>query len=205
MTDVYVLNKNLENVGIIDSYKSLIWVNRYNAVGDCELYAPAEAELLNILEIGNYLLRPDDEMICRIKKIELVTDAENGNYLIVSGWDSKSFLDQRIIWGTRSCCGNVEDFIRLIVDESLGEKASDSRRLRKTNGQNLFCLGDKANFKETVWQQISFKGFRLSECYHADFLSRCIDFQNGVEIGMLYDKESGKFIRQGDKSNKRAG
>lgn len=46
------------------------------------------------------------------------------------------------------------------------------------------------------------KGFKLSQCYHADFLSKCIDFQGGVEIGMLYDKESGKFTRQEDKSNK---
>lgn len=188
MTDIYVLNKNLENTGIIDSYKSLIWANRYNAVGDCELYAPAEAELLNILEIGNYLMRPDDDMICRIKKIELVTDAENGNYLTVSGYDSKSFLDQRIIWGTRSCCGNVEDFIRLLVDESLGEQASDARRFSKPNGQHLLRLGDKANFKETVWQQVSYKniGEKVREYCSKYNWGYKVSLQNGALYFQLY-------------------
>ena len=37
MRDVYILDKNLQSIGIIDGYKSLIWANRYGKLGDCEL------------------------------------------------------------------------------------------------------------------------------------------------------------------------
>lgn len=86
MNDIYVLNRNLQTIGIIDSYKSLIWANRYYAVGDCELYVPATTENLAILQKNNFLMRTDSNMICQIKKIELDTDAEEGNYLIVTGF-----------------------------------------------------------------------------------------------------------------------
>ena len=63
MDDVYVLNQNLQLIGIIDAYKSLIWANRYWTVGDCELYVVATTENLSILQKGNYLMRTNSEMV----------------------------------------------------------------------------------------------------------------------------------------------
>ena len=90
MEDIYVLNKNLKIIDVIDAYKSCIWSNRYNDLGDCELYIEASTKNLNTLKMGNYLIRLDDEMICKIKKVELDTNNEDGNYLIITGIDVKS-------------------------------------------------------------------------------------------------------------------
>ena len=156
MNDIYVLNKNLEAIGIIDTYKSCIWANRYNEVGDCELYIEATVEKMDLLVKGNYLMRLDDEMICQIKKIELDTDSENGNYLIVNAYDVKTFLDQRVIWGLSSVDGNVEDYLRDIVNRTLGNPTLSARQLKKANGQRLFYLGDKTNFTEVTTEQNSY-------------------------------------------------
>lgn len=156
MNDVYVLNKNLERIDIIDNYESLIWSNRYKEVGDCELYVSATKSNYESLKKGNYLMRTDDDMLCQIKKVELDTDAENGNHLIVTGYDCKKFLDQRVIWGIATVDGNVEDFIRSFVNNSLGDPNLSARQLRKANGQRLFYLGDKANFKEVLQEQVSY-------------------------------------------------
>ena len=156
MNDIYVLNKNLEPIGIIDTYKSCIWANRYNEVGDCELYVEATAEKMDLLVKGNYLMRYDDEMVCQIKKIELDTDSENGNYLIVTAYDTKIFLDQRVIWGLSSVDGNVEDYLRDIVNKTLGNPTLSARQLKKANGERLFYLGDKTNFTEVTTEQNSY-------------------------------------------------
>lgn len=156
MNDIYVLNKNLEPIGIIDTYKSCIWANRYNEVGDCELYVEATTKKMDLLVKGNYLIRYDDEMVCQIKKIELDTDSENGNYLIITAYDVKCFLDQRVIWGTSSVDGNVEDYLRNIINRTLGNPTLSARQLKKANGQRLFYLGDKANFTEVTTEQNSY-------------------------------------------------
>jgi len=157
MNDVYVLNRNLETIGIIDSYKSLIWASRYNTVGDCELYVPATNENLTMLKKNNFLMRIDNNMICQIKKIELDTDAEEGNYLIVTGYDVKQWLDQRVIWGTMNLDGNVENFIRSMVDKALGNAGLYARQIVNLNGSRIFYLGTAAGFTEVNTEQASYK------------------------------------------------
>ena len=157
MGDVFVLDKNLLPVGVIDSYKSLIWVNRYIDVGECELYMPATSDAVNLLQMGYYLSRIDDDMVCQIKKVEIDTDVDDGNYLIVTGYDVKGLLDQRIIWGTMTADGNLEDFIREMVTKTVITPSLGARAMLKANGSPLVQLGNKANFNEVITEQTSYK------------------------------------------------
>lgn len=157
MNDIYVLNKDLQKIGIVDSCKSVIWADRYHATGDCELYVPATAENLAMLRKNYYLQKVGNKMICQIKKIELDTSAEDGNYLVITGHDTKALLDQRIIWNTQNADGNVEDFIRSIVDGALGETAPEERQIVDTSGNLIFYLGTAAGFTEVTTEQVSYK------------------------------------------------
>ena len=157
MIDIYVLNKNLETVGIIDRYRSLIWADRYRELGDCEIYAEASPENIGLLQMGYYLARVDDVMVCRITKIELDTSAEDGDYLIATGTDVKGLLDQRIIWDTSICTGAVETFIRDLVTAAAINPADTARKLKKANGNALMALAATAGFTEQVDEQVSYK------------------------------------------------
>lgn len=157
MDDVYVLDKNLMVIGIVDAYKSLIWSNRYNELGDCELYLEATTEALQLLQKDYYLMRYDDDMVCQIKKIQLDTDAENGNYLTITGYDVKRFLDQRVIWSTMTCDGNLEAFIRQMVNKALVSPDLTARRIVSPNGTAIFQLGTAAGFTEVNTEQVSYK------------------------------------------------
>lgn len=155
MIDVYVLDKDLNVAGVIDSYKSMIWANRYNDIGDCELYLDASSEDIELLKMGYYLMRKDDDMICQIRRIDIETSEINGNYLAVYGVDVKAMLDQRIIWFTEQCEGNLESFIRKIVNE--GCSSSGARGFRRQDGTQLIILGNPANFTVAYSEQVSYK------------------------------------------------
>lgn len=185
--DIYIYDKNLAAIGIIDNYKSVIWANRYNDLGDCEIYLPANSDSLLILEKGNYIGRPDDDMICRIVKIEIDTNAEEGNYLVVTGSDAKSFLDQRIIWDTMQCDGNLEAFIRQIVNDTLCVPEDSDRQLKKANGGRLFFLGQLAGFPEVNTEQVSYKnvGEKVREycgTYHWGY--KVVNGADGLEFAI---------------------
>lgn len=176
MIDLYVYDTNLQLVGLVDAYTSLIWVPRYADLGDCEVYIEATTETLALLKKNYYLARNDDEMICQIKKIELDTDAENGNYLIVTGYDVKRFLDQRIIWYIMTCDGLLEDFIRDMITVSMideGDRAIPN-----------FELGAAAGFTEQNSEQVSYKnlGEKVREY--------CKKYGWGYRVRL----DSGKFI-----------
>lgn len=156
MIELYVLDKNLDRVGIIDAYKSLIWAKRYNEEGDCELYIQATEKNLNLLKRDYYLQRDDDDMVCQIKTIELDTSSEDGNYLIVKGKDIKHFLNQRIIWSQTNADGLVEDYIRELVSKSLCDTSDPERVMLNSDGEVLFQLAEPKGFLEVTTEQTTY-------------------------------------------------
>lgn len=184
MIDIYVLDGNLEQIGIVDNYTSLIWVNRYQTEGDCEIYIRATTENIKLFKKGYYLARNDDEMVCRIEKIELDTDTENGNYMTVTGYDVKKILGQRIIWSQSNVDGNVENYIRQLVYESLVNPNLSARQIKNANGRPNFFLGNKANFPEVTTEQATYKPIdeKVQEfCQRYDWGYKVI-----VDVGNFY-------------------
>lgn len=155
--DVCIFDEDLRLTAIIDGYKSLIWAKRYNEVGDCELYVPATAENLGAIRIGCYIGRTDDDMICRVRKLEIDTDAENGNYIIATGHAAQEFLDQRIVWETMTCYSNAEVFARRMVDNALGAGAAPERQLLDSGGGLIFGIGASAGLTDRLSEQVSYK------------------------------------------------
>ena len=154
---IYVYNQNLELTKIVTKYKSVIWAQRYQEVGDCEIYLPATDEYIQIFRVGYYLGRPDDNMTCRITKIEVKTDAEEGNYLTVTGTDVKSLLHQRILDGTFACGGSlVQTFLRSLVQSQIINAANPDRQMQKPNGDPLLALGYNYGLTDTDYQQFTY-------------------------------------------------
>ena len=96
--DLNVLNKNFLTVGIIDEYESFNWTDRYNEAGDFELTLLVTKEYLSVLKTDYYLYFNLSEHLMIIEGIEIKTDSEKGNRLIVTGRSLESLLERRIVW-----------------------------------------------------------------------------------------------------------
>lgn len=123
--DIYVFNNNLQIVGIIDTFISVIWTSRYYTSGDFELYVSATAEMLNIVKANYYLVRDKDingsvmHNVMIVKNIELKTDPDNGNTLTITGKSLKSIVGQRVIANQTSLKGSLKDCFNLLLIENL--------------------------------------------------------------------------------------
>lgn len=148
--ELYVLDANREQIGIIDDYKSLIWAKRYIQFGDCEIYVRACEEYFSLLRKGHYLYRDDDDMVCRIDKLELDTSAEDGNYLIATGNDCRSILNQRIIWEQINYSGTVENYIRTLIGRNMIFSTVPDRNI------DFFRLGLTAGLTDTIDEQTTY-------------------------------------------------
>lgn len=117
--ELYIKNKSLETIGIIDNTSSVIWTKRYNEFGDFEIYVRASKTLLDIVKPTYYVTRFDDDMVGIIEKITLTTDVENGDYITIVGRDILSLLTRRVFIGT-SKYNNLspEVVIRNMVDKN---------------------------------------------------------------------------------------
>lgn len=127
--EILVLNTKFEAVAVVDTFKSLIWTDRYNACGDFEIYLAMENRLLDFLRKDYYLWSQDSEHCMIIEDLSIESDAENGNYLTVTGRSLESILDRRIVWGQKVLEGSLQDAVKTLLDESVISPAVAERKI----------------------------------------------------------------------------
>ena len=93
------LNISLE--AVCDSFSSLLWDIEYYKCGAFEVYIAASLRNIEIFQTGRIVGRDDDkEHFGLIESVELETDVEDGDYLIVKGRFLMCLLERRIIYPT---------------------------------------------------------------------------------------------------------
>lgn len=148
--NVYVMNSSLERVGVIDSYRSIIWTQRYYTTGDFELYLDASDDNITLCQKGYYLYREGDyedgtfKSVMIIQYVQLDTSVDNGNTLIVKGSDIKSLIGRRIIWSQTVMSGTLEENIRSVITDNIISPSDSARTI------DNFVLGDELGTTSTV-------------------------------------------------------
>lgn len=106
--EIYEMHANGATVqitleAICDRFSSLLWDIEYYQCGQFEIYIAANAQNLSIFQMGRIVGRDDDRQHYGIiETVALATDAENGDYLTVTGRFLMSLLSRRIIYPTLS-------------------------------------------------------------------------------------------------------
>lgn len=116
MINIYVLNKDFETVGVIDTYESFIWTDRFRDYGDFELYSVVDSNILNWCQQDYYLQISASQHLMIIEGIEITTDVETGNHIKITGRSLESILDRRIIWDQTTVSGGKDHTLKTAVE-----------------------------------------------------------------------------------------
>lgn len=101
--NIYLYDHNFTPKGIIDVYTSMIWTERYNDVGDCEIVVPIQAPIAEQIKLGDYveLIEKSDEYNSgrNIMMINYINSVNNGKtqHIIFKGQDETRLLKQRCV------------------------------------------------------------------------------------------------------------
>lgn len=115
---------------ICDSFSSLLWDVEYYQCGAFEIYIAANPRNIEIFQTGKIVGRDDDkEHFGLIESVKIETDAEDGDYLIVSGRFLMCLLERRIIYPT--CSFTSQKSYSEIVQSVVSQNAvsADNRRI----------------------------------------------------------------------------
>ena len=141
--EVISFNTNMQKVAIVDSYNSFIWNDRYEDLGDFELYIPADAvELLANIHQDYYIQCSESNRTMIVEKIEYRTDLEDGSFVIISGHSLESILKRRIIWND--------------VDPNNEEDGSKITQVNLTKILNPLSEDEDAGADFPVWMAIQY-------------------------------------------------
>lgn len=127
--ELLILNTKLESDSIIDTYKSLIWTDRYSAYGDFEIYTSATIDVLRQVQKGYYLWNRESEHTMIIEDIEIQSSAEFGNDIAITGRSLESILTRRIVWKTTNLNGNLQNGIKQLIDDAIINPTDPDRKI----------------------------------------------------------------------------
>lgn len=179
----YLLNTDLEIINVIDAYKSYIWTNRFYEPGDFELCLPAEKHYMETIKHGCMLIREghlSNAMI--VYHVEIQSDIETGDMLIVKGYCLKSLLDRRIIWDQTNLKGNVEVAMRKLITENVISPKIEARKIP------FFELGELKGFTKTLSAQ--FTGKNLGEA----LTELCKSYEYGYDVLLDLNRKKFSFV-----------
>lgn len=133
--ELKIFNRELNLIGVIDSFSSLIWNRKYNSVGDFQLNILFTNEINSILKIDNIIYKDNGE--CGFISSKEIKISEDGTESIeVKGKFILGYLERRIIWGCEEINSNVIDAAYKLINNNCIE-CIDRRKI-----PNLF-LGEK--------------------------------------------------------------
>lgn len=146
-------NDTFTKIKVIDNATSVIWVKRFNAVGNFELYIRASTELLELFTGDIFITRDESNVGMYVEKVQLNTDSENGDYLVITGRSAECILSwrvvMRVVYSSEST--TAEYIIRNSIDKTL------INDIIPNNNISWLTLGEDHEWQDYITRQYTGK------------------------------------------------
>lgn len=161
-----VYDKNLNRVGTIETWVSLLWQEGYNTVGTFVIECQQTKEVAKLLKIGNYIGRGDFKTLCLIRSVEV-----RDHRIVANGHPAVNILGERV---STTIISN--------------ENAEEAMRSLVANMSQWECVevGELAGITENFERQISDK----------TVLEYCEEIAAEIEAGFIlrFDRTNKKLL-----------
>lgn len=127
--EAFILDSSFNTLGLIDVFESFIWTDRYLGYGDFEIYMSIASGIDEYIQQGNYVYINSSEHLMFIEELAIDTDPEKGAFLKVTGRSVEAYLERRIIWGRKTISGNLQDSIRMLLEENIISPENTHRKI----------------------------------------------------------------------------
>lgn len=127
--EALVLDTGFKAIGIMDSFESFIWTDRYFRCGDFEIYGLVSTEVLSLLKADYYLWNKDSEHVMIVEDIDVNTDVDDGNHITIKGRSLESIIDRRIVWTQTTINENLQNGVKKLLDENVISPTNSDRKI----------------------------------------------------------------------------
>ena len=174
--EIRVYTPELNLLGIVENFSSLLWDRKYSEAGRFELHVPVMADTVNYLKRGNIIAYEGAVEAGVIESI--VAEQGKNNQLTISGRFLESYLDRRLIYINGSTLNGVSHTFNFSGRVEVGMRTLISNAVAIP----LLQLGTLHGFTEEITFQATFQNLLRYESQLANsagFGFRCIpDFVN---------------------------
>ena len=148
-------NDTFTRIAVVDNATSVIWIKRFNAVGQFEVYIKASTELYNLLDGDIFVIRDDSNVGMYVETVKLTTDEENGDYLTISGRSAETILSWRVV--ERAVYSSASTTAESIIRSQLDLQLIYYELINNKNAIRWLTLGENHHWQDLVTRQYTGK------------------------------------------------
>lgn len=190
-----LLNENYIPLEVIDTYKSLIWTDRYDLCGEFELCLDPLSVIAKTIRKDYYLELDNSEHHMIIEDFNTETDFDDGDLLIVKGRSLESILDRRVVWPQTICDGNFQNQMEKLINDAIISPSITDRRIpnfvfKRSNDPNITKLTFKGQFTGDNLYTVVTEACRKAKCGFKILLTEDgkFEFQLYYGVDRSYDQ-----------------
>ena len=187
---IYILNRELERLGMVTDFSYLLWRTKYNEQGECEIIAPATKRNIELLQIENIIFRHDmkenNAMVIYYRKIER---NEYGERIInVKAFSMSTWLSRRIFYGNKYFILTPKGIIEFLINSECINPVLENRKINNIDIVNSEDFGDVI-LMQFGYENLLEKIESLCDTYDLGFRSKIDIVQNKV-LFEVYEGEN---------------
>lgn len=149
--EIYVLDRNLNIVGVISTYDSILWTEKVHEPGNIKAVFMFTEKMNKLLQRGYLLYKTDELQPAVITRKTLKLNKYGQQTITIQGYMVTRYFRQRIIWKKMIMKGTPEQLMRQMVQEQVIAPEDETRKIP------LIELGDLQNFDmDEVEKQITY-------------------------------------------------
>lgn len=149
--ELYIFDRGLNLLGILEGFFSLRWVRRYSKCGEFELHCGLTPETVSLLQRGNIVWKRDDHEAGYIEHRNLKQELDGKETLAVKGKFLTGYLSRRIIWGMENFNTTAENAIRELINKNVINPTNANRKI------NILALGTMKGYSGGITLQVSYR------------------------------------------------
>lgn len=180
--ELFVMDDKFKSLYNLDTFESLIWTERYNGCGNFEFYTPVNQSILQVVsaiqqkmeaKLDCYAWLKESQTTMVIEDLEITTDVETGNHLIVSGRGLESLLERRIIWEQTILNGDLQNGVKKLINEAVINPKILDRKIPK------FIFSDST---KKVITDLTIRAQYTGDNLYDTILKICDTYQLGFDV-----------------------
>lgn len=173
-----ILDKNMDTLGAVSVFNTLIWDRRYYDSGLFELYTPAE--FFELMNTGRYLYRSDRTDLGVIREVNFARDAKGARTAYCKGYFSEELLNDRVLNTQINITGTPEAIGRQLVQKFAINPTDAGRKIAHLqlgalsgvgSSITVMATGDRLGDKLYEVEKTQELSHRLAYDYQANTLS----------------------------------
>lgn len=187
--EIRIYNNNWIAIDTIDTAESIIWTSRYWEAGDFEIYTEITQKNIDVFREGYFLSIPGSRSIMTILTVQIKSNSEFGNKLLIKGESLESILRKRIIWSQTILSGNFQTEVFRLLDENIINSADPNRNI-----DNFIYRPSTNEAITSLTIDVQFTGDNLYEAIMKLCKSKSIGFEiirdNDLYVFSLYSGQN---------------